>query len=216
MPRIIVETSNGATDLSGVDISIGKNRTVYAGIKNNGRLGRLLRKRKASDADMIVKVPTGFGVEARSDSGNIAVNGINGRVKAVAVKGDVTLKDVNGRVSVRTRSGSISGNTAGRYVRCTTLNGDIDMSGLAGSMKCKSWSGDIKLQWAETPRVATVDVGVGQGAIDVRLPGSTRLNYQFIVGLASIMNEFEQASDSNFKMRVVSRRGPLSLRRSAG
>ncbi len=216
VPRIIVETANGGADLSGVDISVGKNKTVYAGIKNSGKLRRMFRKRKAGDANMIVKIPSDFSIEVRSESGNISVDGIEGRVKAVAAKGDVTLKDVNGKVSVRTWSGNISGNAAGRNVRCTTLDGDINMSGLAGSMKCKSWSGDIKLEWAETPEVATVDVGTGGGALDVRLPGSTQLNYQFIVGLASIMNEFEQAPDSDFKMRVVSKRGPLSLRKSAG
>ena len=215
VPRIIVETSNGTADLSGVDISIGKNKTVYAGIKNSGKLRRMLRRRKAGDANMIVKIPADFSIEVRSDSGNISVDGIEGRVKAVAAKGDVTLKDVNGKVSVRTWSGNISGNAAGQHVRCTTLDGNIDVSGLAGSMKCKSWSGDINLEWVKTPEVATVDVGTGGGALDVRLPGSTQLNYQFIVGLASIMNEFEQAPDSNFKMRVVSKRGPLSLRKAA-
>jgi DUF4097 and DUF4098 domain-containing protein YvlB len=188
--------------------------TVYLGIKNKRRWSRIFRKSGTCETNLTVKIPSSFAIDARSNDGNLSIEGIEGDVTVATGSGEVTLNDVKGKVAVHTKSGMIKGNVESHSVRCTTLRGDIELSGLTGSLTCKSGSGDVTLEWLKIPEVATVDLGVGKGALNVRLPRSTKLNYQFIIGLASIMNEFKNEPDSDFKMRVVSKRGPLSLKKA--
>ncbi len=216
-PRIVVETTSSEDTLSGVSINVNRNKTVYADIKNRWRLNRFFSKNEVGDADLVVKIPADFAIDARSDSGSITIDGIQGAISVVTDKGDVTLDKVNSKsVKVRTKSGNVSGNVIAESAKCTTLSGDINLSGLGGPLTCKSGSGDMNLQWSSIPKVAKVDLRVGKGALNIKLPASAEINYGFVVGMAAIMNEFEQVPDSNFKIHVVSRNGPLSLQKSGG
>lgn len=112
-----------------------------------------------------VEVPTGVSVTGNLDSGDIvldgvasadvsvtsgdiAITGTTGTVKALATSGTITATDTRGPVTLQATSGDLHAtNLAGGPVDVRVTSGDVDLSlAVATSVRAETTSGDIHVQ----------------------------------------------------------------------
>lgn len=116
-----------------------------------GWLG-LLRDRRAV-VDYEIDVPDRAEVEARSTSGDVRVERVQGPVEVQTVSGDVQLDDVRGPLRAR------------------SVSGDVVASAFAGALEANSVSGDLRFERSAL-RSAQVRTVSGDVAVAARLAGA--------------------------------------------
>jgi hypothetical protein len=83
---------------------------------------------------------------AQSASGEVELGSIGGTVTIKTASGDLRVARAGGRCSVRTASGSIDIGWAGDLVSAVSASGDVTVRDAArGEVSCKSTSGDIAI-----------------------------------------------------------------------
>jgi len=179
-----------------------------------------IRKRvwrsKSEGVRLIVALPDRFFVQASSSSGSIAVNDVTGKVSTKSLSGNITLNGLSGAVVAQTHSGDIVGECPSSACQIDTKSGNVKIVGLKGSFTCNSKSGDVCLKWIQSPVDAKVLIRAGRAAVNLVFPSDAKPNYRFITSASAIMNEFEQHDSSTFRVRIISKRGNLSLRKADG
>jgi DUF4097 and DUF4098 domain-containing protein YvlB len=106
--------------------------------------------------DYLVTAPAGTTVTVRSLSGDIAVTGIKGEVRADALSGDVTLTSTPAVSLAKTMSGdvTVTGVSTEGELRASSLSGDVIIrSARARSVDADSTSGDVTLTDVTSERV---------------------------------------------------------------
>jgi hypothetical protein len=120
---------------------------------------------------LCVEVPAKSSIDISSDTGDLAVRGVSGEVRARSISGDVAVADAGavdarsisgdvavkgaqGEVRVETVSGDVVVQTigAGARVQASTTSGDVAWTGSCGSgcrIEARTLSGDIQLAMAE-------------------------------------------------------------------
>jgi DUF4097 and DUF4098 domain-containing protein YvlB len=119
-------------------------RTIYAG-----------RNLKVS-VDYTVTAPAGTTVAVRTLSGDIAITGIKGEVRADALSGNVTLTGTPAVSLAKTMSGdvAVTGVSTQGELRVSSLSGDVLVrSARARSVDADSTSGDVTLIDVTSDRV---------------------------------------------------------------
>jgi hypothetical protein len=151
----VVETSRGI-----MVCSMFRNADMEcdeSGFRMHGRRDRD-RDRDFDDVqiDIEVKLPKDLVLDARSVSGNVAVTGAEGSVRASSVSGDVRMEKLR---ATGVRASSVSGNVT-VFVEALTGNGDLRFS---------SVSGDVT---AELPQGIDADVTMRSvsGSLDSEFP----------------------------------------------
>jgi hypothetical protein len=118
-----------------------------------GLWDRLLRRKVT--VDLVVSVPTGVFVDARTTNGDVEVRGVGSAVKAVTVNGDV---------DVATRFGPVS---------ASTVNGDVDaeVASLEGSERIDlhTVNGDVTARIPDQPD-ATIELQTVNGSLTSDFP----------------------------------------------
>jgi hypothetical protein len=118
--------------------------TASADIRCTGRLGRL---------------------QARTASGDLDVDVINGPVVVSTASGAVRLRDAAGPLRVHSASGEVAAERAGDEATVQTASGRVRIENACGSVRARTASGDVRIGAISTGRgeIATVsgDIGVG-------------------------------------------------------
>jgi DUF4097 and DUF4098 domain-containing protein YvlB len=109
--------------------------------------------------ECILTVPSSVSVTASTDSGNITVNGVTGRLSLLSASGDLAASGTSGPVSARTSSGNV------------TVTG-----ARSPDVTAKTSSGDVELAFSGVP--ARADGETASGNVMVFVPPPARYNVQ--------------------------------------
>ena len=114
--------------------------------------------------DYQIALPRSLTVQLHTDSGDVHLAGITGRVDLSSSSGDVILTDLSGAaVSGSTSSGDIRiTNVTSSQLTVRTRSGDIHGSGLTNrQIDAKTGSGDIRMTVTTAPDLVTARTGSG-------------------------------------------------------
>lgn len=141
----------------------------------------------SATVDIVVHVPPGADVEARTRSGDITVSGTSGSTRVTTGAGDLRVQEC-GQLRATSGSGDV---TVGRCVdgALTTGSGDVrlDEATGPGTLQLRSGSGDLEVRTRTEQTTATTGSGdvdldlragratlrTGTGDVQVRVPRET-------------------------------------------
>ena len=101
---------------------------------------------RGGDAKFDIDVPVGVRVSARTQSGDIEINGTRGEVDAHTQNGDIVIDGVTTRLDVQTFSGDVQVANVAGDVEVSTINGDVKANDLRGDVDVTAVSGDVELR----------------------------------------------------------------------
>lgn len=209
---LVTATTLQGVDLTSFDVAMRRQSLNLSFLPEKRRLRKVLRG-NTDKVRLTVHLPARFGVAASSTTGAITAGGFKGTTTVSSISGCVTLNDLAGPVRVETKSGNISGCCGSSSVYLATKSGNIAFDGLTGGAVCHTKTGEAHLTWSDVPDDSKVVIHSGTGPTSLYFPPAAKLNYRFITGANAIMNEFEQCDTSNFRVRMVSRRGNFFLKK---
>ena len=160
---IVIGTYNG-NSIAVDAVRVGRDRDLVKieEVSSGDRLELRVHYPESSNCDagvnFEVRVPASMGYNfdhLSSVSGDIAVSGVQGQVRAESVSGDVSVKDVSGLVSASSVSGDVEA--------------EIRHLGGAGDMKFSSVSGDVRVK-APNDTDAVVEMSSLSGSLDTNFP----------------------------------------------
>lgn len=122
-----------------------------------------LRRHVSIDYELIV--PAATQLKSETGSGDQAISGVKGPVKASTGSGNIRLAKVSEEARVDTGSGDIEVSDIAGTLSAGTGSGNIRASGISGGIRAHTGSGDIRLeQTASQPIV----VETGSGNLEIR------------------------------------------------
>ncbi len=170
---------------------------------------------------LVIAVPRGADVQARTVSGDLQLQGLAGRnATIVTVSGNVELREVRpDRLEVETVSGSQSLNAGGRSeTRLKSVSGNIDVGDVAGRVRVNTVSGAAALN---AGALDTLDIETVSGRIRVQArpeanasigisshSGSIRIELPADTGIDLRANTYSGRIRSAFGGQPVRGRGP--------
>ena len=146
---------------------------------------------KGCGAGFHVSVPAVLSLDAKADSGNIALNGMSG---------EVALSLGNGHIS-----GTLSGRLTAKIG-----SGTIALTGLTSSADVKSNSGEVSLVWAKAP-ISSVDVTTYSGDVLLVFPVGTKLQANQIASSGATVNKLGDAPEAPLKVSVITGAGNSTI-----
>ena len=165
-------------------------------------------------ADVTVQVPRGMElIKARTEGGNEAISGLDGRVEAVTGGGSVNLDDISGAISASSGGGNIQVGNVGSDVLLKTGGGNINVGSAKGRIITYSGGGNIGIGSGSQ----NMTVETGGGAIDVKHCGG-ELNAQTGGGrlqLGQVMGRAKLQSGGG-SIRLASANGPVVAETAGG
>lgn len=120
--------------------------------------------------DYTIDLPAGAGVSVQAGSGQVDVDGINGRIAATTGSGAISVSNTLGAVDARTSSGGVSLSNLAGDVRVHTSSGRVQGTELRHARDVQTSSGAVSLTgvFGDAGQIVT-----SSGSVDVRLlPGS--------------------------------------------
>lgn len=167
-----------------------------------------------------IDVPTAAAVTARSGSGRLEIEGIDGDVRARTGSGSIRVDDVAGRVEARSGSGSIraalvgggfeghsgSGSIDARLtgpgdVTVSTGSGSIALDGVEGSLSARTGSGSVTVSGRPA---SDWNLTTGSGTVRLRLPADAQFDLDARAGSGGV------SSDHPITVQGVIDRGRLA------
>jgi hypothetical protein len=121
--------------------------------------------------DVVITLPTGSLVAARTGSADILVSGSVGEAQLRSGSGDLDLEAATGVAVLETGSGDIRVESAGGDVKATSGSGDVRVRAADGALRISTGSGDVELGSTHGP----VEVKTGSGDIRVGDAGGDAL-----------------------------------------
>lgn len=208
----------------GIDVShVGNRVEVRTLFPRNGR-------GFSGSVDYTISVPSGAAVALKTISGDIAVNGVRGEVRAETISGDVLVqstpnlalaKAVSGDVTARDASsataltlGTVSGNLSGTGLKARTLDagtvsGNVHLSNVQlERLQAKSVSGDIEFD-ASLARGGRYEFNSHSGNVRVILADAPGFELDASTFSGSIRSDFPVTLRSTSSERS-GRRGGLN------
>jgi hypothetical protein len=120
-------------------------------------------------ARIMIRVPADTEVDIRAGSGDITVNGLDGKVKLETGSGDVNATGLTGEADLHTSSGDVNVRALRGVTTLKTGSGDINGEDLtARELIADTASGDVELDYAHAPTV--VDASTASGDVDISVP----------------------------------------------
>ena len=145
-----------------------------------------------------ITAPANTRISANSGSGEINIQGFQGRLSADTGSGDVDLRDIGAEVHSHTGSGRINAQNVGAPFVASTGSGDMDVAlnsagdvdvhtgsgGIRvdhanGSLRARTGSGDVKANGNPT---SNWFVQTGSGAVTLRLADATNFDVEASTG----------------------------------
>ena len=130
----------------------------------------------AASADAELRGRFGY-VEAKTASGDLAVERVDGDARVKSASGDVALREVGGALQVQSASGDVAVGKVGGEARIRTASGDVGVGEAGASVDVHTASGDQRLDVVSQGRVelksasGDLTVGIRRGTrawLDVR------------------------------------------------
>ena len=121
----------------------------------------------ASDADIVVTMPTWMAVSASGVETDIVVDGCRCAIKAETVSGDVTVRGGEGNVDLQSVEGSILASDITGRLNAETVNEEVTLLRVQGEIHAQTVNGDVTL---EEIRSASVQASTVNG--DIRYVGT--------------------------------------------
>lgn len=132
--------------------------TIEAGsttvsVRTQGRWG------PASDADIVIRIPTWMAVSTSGVQTDIVVDGCKCAIEAETVSGDVTVRGGEGSVDLQTVEGGIIATDINGRVSVETVNDDVVLTRVTGEVRAETVNGDITMVdiRSASVRASTVD-----------------------------------------------------------
>ena len=208
----IIVTAEGNEPFATTALEVrAKEKSVSISFQHR-RLAGLVWKTQPS-VRLKIKVPRYFSATVLSKSGEVSVSDLTGSVSVRSSTGDVTLQQLSGNLRVESTSGNIEGQCPSASMKIASRSGNINIKDLSGSLTCRAMRGDTTLEWKISPSNAKINIRSDHRPVTLIMPPETNMNYRFITSATAIMNEFPQFNDSNLFLRIISKRGPLSIRK---
>lgn len=137
---------------------------------NSIRLGDIAERELRQNVSISyeITVPFNSAIRARSGSGTVNIDSIQGPVEARAGSGRLTLGKIDGTVRAETGSGTIEVLGAAGGLEARTGSGGVDARDVAGPVEAHSGSGRIRIAYA----------GAGDGEFSTGSGGITVLGLQ--------------------------------------
>jgi hypothetical protein len=172
-----------------------------------------------AEVDYTLSVPPGTRVSIRSVSGDIAVTGVQGELRAESVDGAISVTSAGDVRLLRSVSGSVLvEGAAGTDLTASTVGGSITARKVkARTVDLRSVSGTLRVLESESDRVSMQALG---GAIEYagRIGRNGRYDLRSRTGQVSVT----PAGNDGFEVDVMTRNGgfrsdfPLMLRETRG
>ncbi|MCX5971198.1 MAG: DUF4097 family beta strand repeat-containing protein [Coprothermobacterota bacterium] len=134
------------------------------------------------DADLELVLPSGLTLEIASGSGDLHLEGWQGRLEHRSGSGDVDIRKCGGEAALRSASGDLeireyqgpigAATTSGDvrleavqgWVRLQTISGDVEVERTSGNLEVQTVSGDLSVEsWYGAMRLATVSGDLSGG-----------------------------------------------------
>jgi len=134
--------------------------------------GNVVRMRPPAESDALrvltvsydVWVPRDTTVVAKSDSGEVEVDGVAGPVTVETESSAITLSRVEGKADVKTGSGAVKVDRASGGLSVVTGSSQITLRALSGPLDARTQSGAVRASFAGA---GSADVETGSSAIQL-------------------------------------------------
>jgi len=111
-------------------------------------------------------VPAGVQVNAKTTSGALQIDGVQGAVTAESNSGGVTLSNVSGDVQIKSNSGRIRASQLRHLRAAESSSGSINLDGVfTDPAQVRSDSGSVEVKFAPGSAV-NLDIRTGSGSIN--------------------------------------------------
>jgi hypothetical protein len=123
--------------------------------------------------DYAIEVPAGVQVKARSSSGALDIEGLQGAVQAEVSSGDLTLTNIAGDLDARSSSGRVRGSQLSHVRQVQSNSGSVSLDGVfTDAAQIRTSSGSVEVKFGPSSAVA-LDVRTRSGGIHERGLGLT-------------------------------------------
>lgn len=152
--------------------------------------------------DYEITAPVDTALRARSDSGNLTIEGLHGNADLQSGSGDLKLTGLTGDIRLQTGSGNVRARDIAGAMRGGAGSGDIEVDehgagdidlhtgsgnvtvrGVQGALRADAGSGDIT---AEGQQSGTWEIRTGSGNVRVRLPSNSAFDADFTTSSGTI------------------------------
>ncbi len=124
-------------------------------------------------------------------NGKIALEQVNGPVKASTENGDIALSHVTGQMTVAVSSGSIQATSISGQLQAIAQHGDVTLRQAMLSDRSLLKTTDGSLRFTGTfDSTGTYTLETLHGNVDLTLPSTTIFQLQARIGSGSVSNEF--------------------------
>lgn len=163
--------------------------------------------RSSDDVMIQIDVPRGVRVEARTNSGDIAIRGTRGDVDAQTSSGDVQILDaaavsatsLSGDVEIRQTTGAVTATTNNGDLKIADAHGDIEATAVSGDLmiaraaskivRATNTSGDISYSGTVDPQ-GRYELTTHSGDLELRLPNDANALVSVATWNGTIDSEF--------------------------
>jgi hypothetical protein len=161
-----------------------------------------------------LRVPAGIDLQVRTDSGDVAVSGVQGSIDLRTDSGEVAVRGALGSVDLRTDSGSITLQGGSGTAVLRTDSGSIRATGLrATDVDTASDSGRIAIELLVVPR--RVVVRSDSGGVQVVVPaGPQAYHVEAQANSGTVTTALPTDPDSPVRITAFSDSGDVVLRRA--
>jgi hypothetical protein len=94
-------------------------------------------------AEFILSVPPRFNLDLQTEAGDVAVDRLEGELRATTAGGDIRTGDIAGPVRVETAGGNISLGNIGQRLEASTAGGNIRVAAVKGNASLETSGGEI-------------------------------------------------------------------------
>ena len=174
------------------------------------QMGSLIKIGKNNDPELFhnvsisydITAPSNTRVAANSGSGEIEIQGFQGRLSADTGSGNISLRDIQGEVRTHTGSGRISAENVGAPFTGSTGSGNLDVAlNSKGDVDVHTGSGSIHVDKA----IGSLRARAGSGSIHAA--GTPSGNWSAQTGSGSVTLQLAEAT--NFDVDVSTGSGDL-------
>ena len=104
------------------------------------------RRTRSLSFDYVATLPEIFSVQARTRSGDITVENLQGEIDISTSGGDLELTHLSGKIFGKTSGGDIDCEDLGGRIVVVTSGGFIDMAEISGELNATTSGGDISVE----------------------------------------------------------------------
>ncbi len=211
-PRLVVETFNGAVDVttlpenevharvtkraggSSAEEARENLKTIDVALSQEGDTihvsARVADTQLFSNrgAEVELQVPAGATLEVQTTNGRVAGTGPTGPVTAHSSNGGIQVKGSKGRLRLETSNGAITVDGAGGRAELITSNGGITVTGARGVVDARTSNG--RVHFAGRPVEGDYTLRTSNGGILVELPADAQFRLDARTSNGSIANDF--------------------------